>query len=205
MASCSPFRRLAAPLVLAEIAAGYRGPGPRRAPPQMPCRARSVARPPRSARSTSRPTSSSAGARRPSVPGWPRWPATRSSSTNGPRGAIPARRSFRRSEGRGGVRTAASRSSGSTARITTAGQGVPRPLPVTYPSYTDPAEAIASSIKAATYFPQTVFFDRNGKSSYATPARTSARPRSIPTSVATPWDERAARATRSAGSGPTAS
>jgi thiol-disulfide isomerase/thioredoxin len=35
-------------------------------------------------------------------------------------------------------------------------------FPVSYPSYTDPHEAIASHIHAATYFPQTVFFDRAG-------------------------------------------
>lgn len=39
-------------------------------------------------------------------------------------------------------------------------------FPVTYPSYTDPAEEIASSIKAATYYPQTVYFDRNHKIVY---------------------------------------
>lgn len=36
-------------------------------------------------------------------------------------------------------------------------------FPVTYPSYTDPQEQIASSIQAATYYPQTVYFDRNHK------------------------------------------
>jgi cytochrome c biogenesis protein CcmG, thiol:disulfide interchange protein DsbE len=36
-------------------------------------------------------------------------------------------------------------------------------FPVTYPSYTDPQENIARSIQAATYYPQTVYFDRNGK------------------------------------------
>ncbi len=34
-------------------------------------------------------------------------------------------------------------------------------FPVTYPSYVDPAEQTASSIQAATYYPQTVYFDRN--------------------------------------------
>jgi cytochrome c biogenesis protein CcmG, thiol:disulfide interchange protein DsbE len=38
-----------------------------------------------------------------------------------------------------------------------------RSYPVTYPSYTDPQQSIAAAIKAATYFPQTVFFDRAGK------------------------------------------
>lgn len=36
-------------------------------------------------------------------------------------------------------------------------------FPVTYPSYTDPQESIAQSIQAATYYPQTVYFDRSGK------------------------------------------
>jgi cytochrome c biogenesis protein CcmG, thiol:disulfide interchange protein DsbE len=36
-------------------------------------------------------------------------------------------------------------------------------FPVTYPSYTDPNENIARSIQAATYYPQTVYFNRNGK------------------------------------------
>ena len=37
-----------------------------------------------------------------------------------------------------------------------------RKFPVTYPSYTDPKEAIARKIHAATYFPQTIYYDRNG-------------------------------------------
>jgi cytochrome c biogenesis protein CcmG, thiol:disulfide interchange protein DsbE len=41
-----------------------------------------------------------------------------------------------------------------------------RQYPVTYPSYTDPSESIARSISAATYYPQTVFFDRQGKSRF---------------------------------------
>jgi cytochrome c biogenesis protein CcmG, thiol:disulfide interchange protein DsbE len=36
-------------------------------------------------------------------------------------------------------------------------------FPVTYPSYVDPGESIARSIQAATYYPQTVYFDRQGK------------------------------------------
>jgi cytochrome c biogenesis protein CcmG, thiol:disulfide interchange protein DsbE len=39
-----------------------------------------------------------------------------------------------------------------------------RKFPVTYPSYVDPQESIARAIEAATYYPQTVFFDRQGKS-----------------------------------------
>jgi hypothetical protein len=38
-----------------------------------------------------------------------------------------------------------------------------RKFPVTYPSYVDPHEDIARSIHAATYFPQTIYYDRNGK------------------------------------------
>jgi thiol-disulfide isomerase/thioredoxin len=38
-----------------------------------------------------------------------------------------------------------------------------RKFPVTYPSYVDPQENIARAIEAATYYPQTVFFDRHGK------------------------------------------
>jgi thiol-disulfide isomerase/thioredoxin len=37
-----------------------------------------------------------------------------------------------------------------------------RQFPVSYPSYEDPHSTIANHIKAATYFPQTVFFDRSG-------------------------------------------
>ena len=35
-------------------------------------------------------------------------------------------------------------------------------FPVSYPSYTDPHEKIARSIQAATYYPQTVYIDRQG-------------------------------------------
>ena len=38
-----------------------------------------------------------------------------------------------------------------------------RKFPVTYPSYVDPHEDIARSIHAATYFPQTIYYDRDGK------------------------------------------
>ena len=41
-----------------------------------------------------------------------------------------------------------------------------RRFPVTYPSYIDPSEGIARAIDAATYYPQTVYFDRRGKSVY---------------------------------------
>jgi cytochrome c biogenesis protein CcmG, thiol:disulfide interchange protein DsbE len=37
-------------------------------------------------------------------------------------------------------------------------------FPVTYPSYTDPNENIARSIQAATFYPMTVFFNRQGQS-----------------------------------------
>ena len=36
-------------------------------------------------------------------------------------------------------------------------------FPVTYPSYVDPQEDIARMIKAATYYPQTVYFNRQGQ------------------------------------------
>jgi cytochrome c biogenesis protein CcmG, thiol:disulfide interchange protein DsbE len=36
-------------------------------------------------------------------------------------------------------------------------------FPVSYPSYTDPEEKIASAIQATTYYPQTVYIDRQGK------------------------------------------
>ncbi len=41
-----------------------------------------------------------------------------------------------------------------------------RRFPVSYPSYVDPQENIARSIQAATYFPQTVFYDRDGHNVY---------------------------------------
>jgi len=39
-------------------------------------------------------------------------------------------------------------------------------FPVTYPSYTDPNESIARSIQAATFYPMTVYFNRQGQSVY---------------------------------------
>ena len=41
-----------------------------------------------------------------------------------------------------------------------------RRFPVSYPSYTDPDEKIARSVQAATYYPQTVYIDRQGKEVY---------------------------------------
>ncbi|MGA2926682.1 MAG: TlpA disulfide reductase family protein [Solirubrobacteraceae bacterium] len=41
-----------------------------------------------------------------------------------------------------------------------------RRFPVTYPSYVDPQERIASTIKAATYYPQTIYIDRRGTIDY---------------------------------------
>lgn len=38
-----------------------------------------------------------------------------------------------------------------------------RRFPVSYPSYVDPHESIARTIGAATYYPQTVYFNRRGK------------------------------------------
>ena len=42
-----------------------------------------------------------------------------------------------------------------------------RKFPVTYPSYVDPHEDIARSIHAETYFPQTIYYYRNGKIVFA--------------------------------------
>ena len=39
-------------------------------------------------------------------------------------------------------------------------------FPVTYPSYSDPREAIARAIGAGTYYPQTIFFNRQGSLVY---------------------------------------
>lgn len=41
-----------------------------------------------------------------------------------------------------------------------------RQYPLTYPSYTDPHEQIARAIRAATYYPQTVFLNRQGSVIY---------------------------------------
>jgi thiol-disulfide isomerase/thioredoxin len=41
-----------------------------------------------------------------------------------------------------------------------------RRFPVTYPSYVDPKEGIARMIEAATYYPQTIYFDRDGRLVY---------------------------------------
>ncbi|HEY2258992.1 MAG TPA: TlpA disulfide reductase family protein [Solirubrobacteraceae bacterium] len=38
-----------------------------------------------------------------------------------------------------------------------------RRFPVSYPSYVDPHESIARAVGAATYFPQTVYFNSRGK------------------------------------------
>lgn len=47
-----------------------------------------------------------------------------------------------------------------------AASGFLRSYPVTYPSFLDLHEDIARSIQAATYYPLTVFFNRQGKSVY---------------------------------------
>jgi cytochrome c biogenesis protein CcmG/thiol:disulfide interchange protein DsbE len=39
-------------------------------------------------------------------------------------------------------------------------------FPVSYPSYTDPHESIASAFAASTYYPQTLFFTRRGHTTY---------------------------------------
>jgi cytochrome c biogenesis protein CcmG/thiol:disulfide interchange protein DsbE len=41
-----------------------------------------------------------------------------------------------------------------------------RRFPVSYPSYTDPNESIAEAFQAATYYPQTLFFDRRSHTHY---------------------------------------
>jgi cytochrome c biogenesis protein CcmG, thiol:disulfide interchange protein DsbE len=41
-----------------------------------------------------------------------------------------------------------------------------RRFPLSYPSYVDPHEAIARTIGAGIYYPQTVYFDRSGKMVY---------------------------------------
>lgn len=41
-----------------------------------------------------------------------------------------------------------------------------RRYPVTYPSYTDPNEAVAGAFAASTYYPQTLFFTRTGHARY---------------------------------------
>ena len=91
--------------------------------------------------------------------------ATRSSSTSGPRGAARARRSSRPSSRRRSKYGRRSRSWASTARTATARRGrFLRRFPVTYPSYTDPQRGDrAHRSTPSTYFPQTMYFDRNGK------------------------------------------
>src|SRR3954447_10178486 len=42
-------------------------------------------------------------------------------------------------------------------------------LPVTYPSYKDPDVKISNSIRSGSFFPTTIFFDKNGKLVYAHP------------------------------------
>ena len=49
---------------------------------------------------------------------------------------------------------------------TAAAQAFLHQFPVSYPSYEDPHAVIANHIRAATYFPQTIFFDRAGKIVY---------------------------------------
>jgi thiol-disulfide isomerase/thioredoxin len=44
-----------------------------------------------------------------------------------------------------------------------------RKFPVTYPSYKDPDVKISNSIRSGSFFPTTVFFDKNGKLVYAHP------------------------------------
>ncbi len=46
------------------------------------------------------------------------------------------------------------------------GKAFLKKFPVTYPSYYDPGEDIARAIQAATFYPQTIYFDRQGKLVY---------------------------------------
>lgn len=39
-------------------------------------------------------------------------------------------------------------------------------LPVTYPSYVDPRQSIASTLNLAAYYPQTLYFDQSGRMVY---------------------------------------
>ena len=41
-----------------------------------------------------------------------------------------------------------------------------RRFPLSYPSYTDPAEAIARSLQASTYYPETLFFSPTGRMTF---------------------------------------
>jgi cytochrome c biogenesis protein CcmG, thiol:disulfide interchange protein DsbE len=41
--------------------------------------------------------------------------------------------------------------------------GFLKKFPVSYPSYTDPNESIARTLQAATYFPETIYINRQGK------------------------------------------
>jgi thiol-disulfide isomerase/thioredoxin len=50
--------------------------------------------------------------------------------------------------------------------VNQAAAGFLRQYPLTYPSYTDPHEQIARAIRAATYYPQTIFFNRQGSVIY---------------------------------------
>lgn len=43
-----------------------------------------------------------------------------------------------------------------------AAQAFLKRFPVSYPSYVDPSEDIARKLKAAVYYPQTIYFDRTG-------------------------------------------
>jgi thiol-disulfide isomerase/thioredoxin len=48
-------------------------------------------------------------------------------------------------------------------------RGFLKKYPVTYPSYKDPDVKISNSIRAGSFFPTTIFFDKNGKLVYAHP------------------------------------
>ncbi len=64
------------------------------------------------------------------------------------------------------TRARASSRSSSRSRSRSGAQAFLRQFPVSYPSYEDPHSVIANHLRAATYFPQTVFFDRAGHMVY---------------------------------------
>ena len=94
--------------------------------------------------------------------------ATPSWSTSGPPGAPRAGPSSRSSSPRPPPRASRSPSSGSTpATRRDPARRFLRATPLPFPSYVDPKEAIAKTIRAPANYPITVFFDERGKLVYA--------------------------------------
>ena len=125
-------------------------------------------RPRRSPPSTTSPRRCSAAAPAPSAGGWTSSRATPSWSTSGPPGARPCRTEFPFFQ----------------SQATTKGKKVAflglnagdsrdparrflRASPLPFPSYVDPEEKIAKTIRAPANYPITVFFDERGKLVYA--------------------------------------